>query len=210
MATKSQNLGMFLRLSAQWKPFVSVRILSNKTLWRIHDCLTNKNVVTSLSAQELRLRRFPLAQRSGLRTIIYSSANLDRCAIFASISWNSRKTRGFKTPRGVTDLNFVQVLQVLCQTKSIMHRKKNQVIIYIYIESILNQNDEWEPAAIETPWNFQCLNTSAIQCPMSSRNFGIRARRAYACCAPPCYSKLARNMSVEDFLVGDSNPFESY
>lgn len=144
MATKSQNLGMFLRLSAQWKPFVSVRILSNKTLWRIHDCLTNKNVVTSLSAQELRLRRFPLAQRSGLRTIIYSSANLDRCAIFASISWNSRKTRGFKTPRGVTDLNFVQVLQVLCQTKSIMHRKKNQVIIYIYR---INFESKWRVRA---------------------------------------------------------------
>lgn len=65
---------------------------------------------------------------------------LDRCAIFASISWNSRKTRGFKTPRSVTDLNFVQVLQVLCQTGSMMHRIKNQV----NTESIPNQNDKWE------------------------------------------------------------------
>ena len=205
MATKSQNLGMFIGLSAQWKPFVSVRILvSNKPFDEFRIAWRTKMSDMSLRTKGCVLD-VSLGARPGLRTIIYSSATLHRCAIFASISWNfSRKAVASKRHGAWQIWNSSK----FCKFSAIPNQWCIGKNIQVNIESVPNQNDKWELCCYWNSCNFQCLNMSAIQCPMSSQNFGIRAGRGCACCAPPCYSKLVRNTSIEDLLAGGSNPFE--
>lgn len=141
MATKSQNLGMFIGLSAQWKPFVSVRILVSNTpfdefriAWR-----------TKMSDMSLRTKGcvldVSLGARPGLRTIIYSSATLHRCAIFASISWNfSRKAVASKRHGAWQIWNSSK----FCKFSAIPNQWCIGKNIQVNIESVPNQNDKWE------------------------------------------------------------------